>query len=131
MTEPGTRAEYSDIGFIVLAELLARLVEEPLDLFCKREIFPWTAMRRSTFNPPLELKPMIPPSAEDNHFRKRVLQGEVQDENASALGGVAGHALGGHGEQARPLNGSVIGGENDFGCLDYSDSAGAFPSAPT
>jgi len=92
MTEPGTRAEYSDIGFIVLAELLARLVEEPLDLFCKREIFPWTAMRRSTFNPPLELKPMIPPSAEDNHFRKRVLQGEVQDENASALGGVAGHA---------------------------------------
>ena len=35
---------------------------------------------------------MIPPSAEDNHFRKRVVQGEVQDENASALGGVAGHA---------------------------------------
>src|SRR5438445_6109902 len=53
---------------------------------------PLAAMRRSTFNPPLELKPMIPPSAEDNHFRKRVLQGEVQDENASALGGVAGHA---------------------------------------
>ena len=51
MAEPGARTEYSDIGFIVLGELLARLVEEPLDLFCKREIFPWASMRRSTFNP--------------------------------------------------------------------------------
>jgi CubicO group peptidase (beta-lactamase class C family) len=49
-------------------------------------------MVRTTFNPPASWKPGIVPTADDRIFRKRIIQGEVQDENASVLGGVAGHA---------------------------------------
>ncbi|HKH98120.1 MAG TPA: serine hydrolase domain-containing protein [Candidatus Sulfotelmatobacter sp.] len=90
--DPGTRAEYSDIGFIILGAALERLAQEPLDVFCQREIFGPLAMAHTTFKPPAELRPQIPPTADDRAFRKRIIQGEVQDENAFVLGGVAGHA---------------------------------------
>jgi CubicO group peptidase (beta-lactamase class C family) len=90
--DPGTRAEYSDIGFIVLGAALERIAEEPLDAFCQREIFGPLAMTHTTFNPPADIRQQIPPTANDATFRKRIIQGEVQDENASIMGGVAGHA---------------------------------------
>jgi len=89
---PATRAEYSDIGFIILGIALDRLAGESLDTFCQREIFGPLGMTNTTFNPPAELRPGIPPTASDLNFRKRIIQGEVQDENAYVLGGVAGHA---------------------------------------
>lgn len=90
--DPGTRAQYSDIGFIVLAAALERLAGESLDVFCQREVFGPLAMIHTTFNPPTNARQRIPPTADDRTFRKRITQGEVQDENASVLGGVAGHA---------------------------------------
>jgi CubicO group peptidase (beta-lactamase class C family) len=90
--DPATRAEYSDIGFIVLGVALERLADEPLETFCRREVFGPLAMSRTTFNPAESLSENIPPTADDRTFRHRVIQGEVQDENASVLGGVAGHA---------------------------------------
>jgi CubicO group peptidase (beta-lactamase class C family) len=89
---PGTRAQYSDIGFIILGVVLERLTDETLDTFCQREIFGPLGMTRTAFNPALALKEFIPPTCEDRIFRHRIIQGEVQDENASVLGGVAGHA---------------------------------------
>jgi len=89
---PGARAEYSDIGFIILGVALERLADESLDVFCQREIFGPLGMARTTFNPAQALKEFIPPTADDRTFRHRVIQGEVQDENASVLGGIAGHA---------------------------------------
>jgi len=89
---PGSRADYSDLGFIVLGVALQRLADEALDRFCQREIFAPLGMVNTTFNPPKELRSQIPPTADDPSFRHRVIQGEVQDENASVLGGVAGHA---------------------------------------
>lgn len=89
---PGTRAEYSDIGFIVLGVALQRLADEALDTFCQRELFGPLAMSHTTFNPAKALRESIPPTADDRMFRKRIIQGEVQDENATVLGGVAGHA---------------------------------------
>ena len=89
---PGTRAEYSDIGFILLGMALERIAGEPLDIFSQREIFSPLAMLNTTFNPPPEMHARIPPTADDCNFRNRIIQGEVQDENASVLGGVAGHA---------------------------------------
>jgi len=91
-TTPGTHAEYSDIGFIVLGLALERIAEESLDRFCRREVFGPLATVQTTFNPPASWKSRIPPTADDRTFRKRVIQGEVQDENASVLGGVAPHA---------------------------------------
>jgi len=90
--DPGMRAEYSDVGFIVLGAALERLAGESLDLFCQREVFGPLAMIHSTFNPPADARGQIPPTADDRTFRKRIIQGEVQDENASVLDGVAGHA---------------------------------------
>jgi CubicO group peptidase (beta-lactamase class C family) len=89
---PGTRAEYSDIGFIILGIALERLADEPLDVFCQREVFGPLAMSHTAFNPAKALRESIPPTADDRSFRHRVIQGDVQDENASVFGDVAGHA---------------------------------------
>lgn len=89
---PGTRAEYSDIGFIILGKLLERIADQPLDEFCQREIFGPLGMVQTAFNPPAAWKSSIVPTADDRSSRHRIIQGEVQDENASVLGGVAGHA---------------------------------------
>ncbi len=90
--DPGTRAEYSDIGFIILGVALERLADESLDGFHQREIFGPLGMIHTTFNPALNTRSSIPPTVDDWTFRNRIIQGEVQDENACALGGVAGHA---------------------------------------
>lgn len=89
---PALRAEYSDIGFMILGVVLERLADETLDVFCQREVFGPLGMTHTTFRPAQALKQSIPPTADDRRFRHRIIQGEVQDENASLLGGVAGHA---------------------------------------
>jgi serine-type D-Ala-D-Ala carboxypeptidase len=90
--DPGSRTEYSDIGFIVLGVLLERVADEGMDGFCQREVFGRMGMAQTTFRPPPSWRASIPPTADDRVFRQRVVQGEVQDENASVMGGVAGHA---------------------------------------
>jgi serine-type D-Ala-D-Ala carboxypeptidase len=89
---PGARAEYSDIGFILLGEVLARRADLALDLFAQQEIFTPLGMTRTRFNPSPEWKSEIPPTEDDWTFRKRIIQGEVNDENAFVMGGAAGHA---------------------------------------
>jgi len=90
--DPGTSAAYSDIGFIVLAVALERLADDALSAFCQREIFGPLSMANTGFNPPPEQRGAIPPTANDLAFRNRIIQGEAHDENASVMGGVAGHA---------------------------------------
>ncbi len=89
---PGTRAMYSDIGFILLGQLLERITGETLDTFCQREIFAPLGMTHTTFCPPAAWKAAIPPTQIDTKLRHRVLQGEVQDENCWRMGGISGHA---------------------------------------
>ncbi len=89
---PGARVEYSDIGFILLGEALTRIAGVPLDVVAQREIFAPLGMTRTCFNPPAEWKLEIPPTEDEGGFFGRVMQGEVNDENANAMGGVAGHA---------------------------------------
>jgi CubicO group peptidase (beta-lactamase class C family) len=92
VAEPGTKADYSDIGFILLGEILGRLANEPLDSFTHREVFIPIGMPYTRFNPPPGWKPAIPPTEDDHAFRHRIIHGEVNDENASVMGGVSGHA---------------------------------------
>lgn len=89
---PGTRTEYSDIGYILLGKAIEVLSGEPLDTFCAREVFLPLGLEATTFHPPEQQRSTIPPTENDTSFRHRVVQGEVQDENAAVLGGVAGHA---------------------------------------
>lgn len=90
--QPGTRSEYSDIGFILLGKALEVLAGDYLARFCSREIFTPLEMAKTCFCPPAKLHPHIPPTEIDTSFRKRVIQGEVQDEHAFVLGGSGGHA---------------------------------------
>lgn len=90
--DPGSRAEYSDVGFIILGALLERIADESLDRFCQREIFGALGMSHTSFNPPSAWRPAIPPTSLRDNSRDRIIQGEVQDENAYMMGGVAGHA---------------------------------------
>ena len=89
---PGTRAEYSDPGFILLGKALDVLNREYLSTWVRREVFEPLGMVSTGFCPPPAAKPFIPPTEEDTWLRHRVIQGEVQDENAWLLKGAGGHA---------------------------------------
>jgi CubicO group peptidase (beta-lactamase class C family) len=89
--KPGTRTLYSDIGFILLGELLELVARVPIDLFCHREIFAPLKLNMS-FTPHPSIHSAIPPTVNDLTYRHRIIQGKVNDENASAMGGVAPHA---------------------------------------
>ena len=92
IARPGTRIEYSDLGFILLGDIIERLTGKTLDQFAQTEIFAPLGMQNSFFNPPRALRGRIAPTQEDKTYRKRLLHGEVDDANAHAMGGVAGHA---------------------------------------
>jgi serine-type D-Ala-D-Ala carboxypeptidase len=91
-SSPGSHAEYSDPGFILLGRALEIIAGEDLESFCWREVFAPLAMTSTCFRPPAKWRSFIPPTEEDTTFRHRVIQGEVQDENCFILGGVGGHA---------------------------------------
>jgi CubicO group peptidase (beta-lactamase class C family) len=91
-TPPGTRAVYSDPGFILLGKALEVLAGEYLSQFVQREIFDPLGMTSSCFCPRPSARHAIPPTEEDDNLRFRIIQGEVQDENAYILQGAAGHA---------------------------------------
>jgi serine-type D-Ala-D-Ala carboxypeptidase len=89
---PNARAEYSDIGFILLGKALEIHSGDLISRFFHREIAVPLGLETARFCPPPDWRSQIPPTEDDKTFRHRVIQGEVQDENCSALGGVAGHA---------------------------------------
>jgi CubicO group peptidase (beta-lactamase class C family) len=86
---PGEAAIYSDLGFILLGFILERVGSAPLD----RQIADLAAALGEplAFTPSPEWRPRIAPT-EIDAWRGRLLVGDVHDENAAALGGVAGHA---------------------------------------
>lgn len=77
---PGSGAVYSDVGAMVSGFLVSDLVG-PLDQL---------AARRTGFR--FGVPPAMAAATEECRWRERMIRGEVHDENASALGGVAGHA---------------------------------------
>jgi beta-glucosidase-like glycosyl hydrolase/CubicO group peptidase (beta-lactamase class C family) len=90
--EPGAKMVYSDLGIILMAEIIQRLTGKPLDVLANENIFGPLGMKDSMYNPPKKLWPRIAPTEVDNQLRHRLVQGEVHDENAYTIGGVSGHA---------------------------------------
>ena len=90
--EPGTKEVYSDLGIILLTEIVERLTGKALDTLSSADIFAPLDMKNTMFRPPQKLWPAIAPTEIDNNLRHRLVQGEVHDENAYVLGGVSGHA---------------------------------------
>ena len=89
--EPRTRTVYSDLGFILLGAVLEHLTNTSLDRLAADRIFAPLGMHEIQYNPPAELRNRIAPT-EDDPQRGGILQGQVHDENAFRLGGVAPHA---------------------------------------
>ena len=87
--EPGTRFMYSDVGFIVLGEIVERVSGKALDTFARERIFTPLGMLETGFNPPAELKKRAAPTQERNG---KWMRGEVHDPRAFRMDGVAGHA---------------------------------------
>jgi len=90
--EPGTKEIYSDLGIILMAEIIERLTGRALDDLAKSFVFSPLGMKDTMYRPAKKLWPEIAPTEIDNQLRHRLVQGEVHDENAFAIGGVSGHA---------------------------------------
>lgn len=89
--EPGRCLIYSDIGADLLGFIAEAVSGERLDVFVQKRIFDPLGMRETYFRPHWTLRDRIAPT-DLTPPRGYPLRGEVHDENAFALGGVAGHA---------------------------------------
>jgi CubicO group peptidase (beta-lactamase class C family) len=88
--EPGTRALYSDVGFMVLGFIIEDVASQPLDVLMAR-LATELDLGDLCYMPPAAWHDRTAPT-EFDPWRNRLLIGEVHDENAAALGGVAAHA---------------------------------------
>jgi uncharacterized protein YbbC (DUF1343 family)/CubicO group peptidase (beta-lactamase class C family) len=88
---PGVRFVYSDINFILLAEIVHRLTGKMLNEVVRDTLYQPLGMQETMFLPPVSLRPRIAPT-EINPATGQPLRGEVHDDTARYMGGVAGHA---------------------------------------
>jgi len=88
---PGQYVEYSDLGADVLGFIVEAVSGQRLDQFLDQRVFTPLGMTDTHFRPDVSLRGRIAPT-ELTPPRGYPLRGEVHDENAFALGGVAGHA---------------------------------------
>jgi CubicO group peptidase (beta-lactamase class C family) len=91
-TAPAVRMVYSDLGAIVLGEVIERIDGGRLARLAQHRIFGPLGMTSTRFRPPASWLPRIAPTEYDTAWRKRIVRGEVHDEKSAWLGGVAGHA---------------------------------------
>ncbi|MBZ0284821.1 MAG: beta-lactamase family protein [Anaerolineae bacterium] len=93
--KPGKNVSYSDVGLMLLGEALARLHGASLDEAILARVLRPLGLNNVLFNPVREggiPRENIAPTEDDPTWRKRRAWGEVHDENACGVGGVAGHA---------------------------------------
>ncbi len=89
--EPGTREIYSDLGADILGFVVEAVAHQPLDRFVRRNVFAPLGMTSTVFRPGPRMRRRAAPT-ELYPPRGHPLRGEVHDEDAYTLGGVAGHA---------------------------------------
>lgn len=101
----GAKVIYSDLGFILLGEMVAQLYDRPLDEVAQAEIFTPLEMKDTCYNPLPSLWQRIAATEVNNDFetnmsqdteglarREGVILGQVHDTNCYTMGGVTGHA---------------------------------------
>ena len=88
---PGTKFVYSDLGFILLGRLVQTITGKKLDDYVAENLTTPLGLTDTRYLPPANWISRIAPT-EIDPWRGRHIRGEVHDENASRLGGVAGHA---------------------------------------
>ena len=118
-TLPRVRMVYSDLGAILMGEIVRTVSGQRIDAYTRDHVFGPLGMKETSYLPDPALLPRIAPTEVDP-WRQRHLRGEVHDENAFALGGVSAHAgLFSSGSDLAHLaqaylNGGVFGGVRVF-----------------
>ncbi|GAA3771048.1 serine hydrolase domain-containing protein [Streptomyces coacervatus] len=96
LNPPGTKYLYSDLNLISLQLVLERITGRTLDTLLRDEITEPLGLDRTRYNPPSSWKPEIAATEDErapwSGLQRGLVWGEVHDENAYTLGGVAGHA---------------------------------------
>lgn len=91
-TAPGDAYVYSDLGQITLGEIVTARSGQALDRYVARHITRPLGMRRTGYNPAARLQRQTAATEFQPFVDRGLVHGEVHDENAWSLGGVAGHA---------------------------------------
>jgi CubicO group peptidase (beta-lactamase class C family) len=89
---PGTRMAYSDLGAMVMTQIVEQVMGERLDRYLQIHLFRPLGMRDTRYLPPASWRSRIAPTEMDTVYRHRLIVGEVHDENAASMGGISGHA---------------------------------------
>ncbi len=89
-SQPGTKATYSDLGFMALGAIVERAGGRSLDRFSKENVFRPLGMRDTSFKPSVNVHRIA--ATEFSNWRFEFIRGKVHDENAAAAQGVGGHA---------------------------------------
>ncbi len=90
-TVPGTRMVYSDLGAIILTQIVEQVFGAPIDRLFATKVAGPLGLTSTRFLPPKRWIKRIAPTERDP-WRGRLIRGEVHDENAAFLGGRSGHA---------------------------------------
>lgn len=90
--DPGVGTTYSDIGAMTLGWIVEELGGQPLDEFLRDRVWGPLGMRETRYSPASSLLSRIAATEVDSTWRRALVWGTVHDENADAMGGVAGHA---------------------------------------
>lgn len=90
VSPPGVQVLYSDLGFIALGAIVATVTGLALDRYTAAHIFEPLGLRHTRYLPPDEWRPRI--AATEYQPDRGLVWGNVHDEKAAAMGGVAGHA---------------------------------------
>jgi len=92
-TRPGEKRAYSDIGFKTLGFIVEKVSGKDLNSFAGENIFKPLGMKHTRFNPPASWREKCAATEKWPLYKDHKLAwGEVHDENANAMGGIAGHA---------------------------------------
>lgn len=84
---------YSDLGFLLLAEIVEKITKEEFDNFLQNNFYLPMGLNSITFNPLSKFsRNRIVPTEDDKNFRNQLVHGYVHDQAAAMLGGVAGNA---------------------------------------
>lgn len=85
---------YSDIGFMILHQIVESITNEPMEAYLNKQFYKKLGLKNLQFNP-LEKNVdrfEIAPTEYDYYFRNEQVWGQVHDRNAAVFGGIAGHA---------------------------------------
>lgn len=95
INEPGEEYVYSDLGFILLAEIIEEVSGKRIDQYVHDEFFEPMGMTSTTYNPEnigRFLTNRIPPTEIDTVYNRGLVHKRVHDERAYFMDGVSGHA---------------------------------------